>query len=256
MAERSEDESSEAQKIPPIGLVALPFEIRLQIYNYLIPQRHLVEVSNPAITYKYEEWDDMLWKNKTSIFRISKQMSEEALDVLYGSNEFKLYLNGGGEAYFKWKISKTNRGRILSLEVVAQAEGRTFKPRQVPDYALWSSILPQLRTLRIVAAQPSFASYFYQPSQKEPNIKGEIKTWMRWLPPYLECFGRYVSMDTAVEVDINGMARTEQIVRASFPNGYRKVQCPTGELIFGSRLGFMNSEDRDEDDWEAQFFDM
>lgn len=237
MAERS-DNVFEAPRIPSVGLLALSLEIRLQIYSYLIPQKHLVEVGNPAIRYEYKDWDAMLWKNKTSIFRTSKQISEEALDVLYGSNEFKLYLNGGGEAYFKWKISQANRARIRTLDVVAQAEGRSFTLRQVPDHALWASILPRLKTLRIVAAQPGAASSFGEPEQRDNALKRDTKVWMQWLPRYMQCFGRHISTDTVVEVDSNEMPATERIVRASFPNGYRKVQCLAGEMIFKATLEF------------------
>jgi hypothetical protein len=40
-------------------------------------------------------------KNQNSIFLLSKQISEEALDVLYGNNMFKLYLHGEGEYHLK-----------------------------------------------------------------------------------------------------------------------------------------------------------
>lgn len=78
----------------------LPLELRLIIYRHYVPQRRCVEVSTPlrfmdnySGAFKgdldldhrpIDKWSDVPAGNRTGIFRVSKQASEETLDILYG----------------------------------------------------------------------------------------------------------------------------------------------------------------------------
>jgi len=59
--------------------------------------------------------DDDCWNYKNSIFLISKQISGEALDILYGENVFKLHLNREGESYLQKNFTEANRQRMRHL---------------------------------------------------------------------------------------------------------------------------------------------
>jgi hypothetical protein len=276
-------------RVPPAGLLRLPFEIRLQIFRYCIPRKHLIEVSSPRfyIGWPYEEVDHTLnlrdardfeddpdpeleddavyleeytldledhtvyleddtldledntlnfegdyWsrhKNKNSIFLVSKQISEEALDILYGENIFKLHLHGLDEVHLKKNFTEANRRRMRYLLLVARPMGVSYGPGKIPDNVLWSSILPQLKGLRIVAEQPVQARTYY----KAPTLEQEMDRWVKWIKPFLQCFGQYLSRENIVQVDINGEAETRELVKECLPHGYREIRCRhVGDIIF------------------------
>jgi len=119
--------------------------------------------------------------NKNSIFLLSKQISEEALDILYGENIFKLHLYGEGEYYLKKNFTEVNRQRMRYLLLTAQPMGVSYEPSRMPDNALWSSILPTLKGLRILAEQPIEASSYHG----APSLEQEIDRWVKWIKPFL-----------------------------------------------------------------------
>jgi hypothetical protein len=231
----------------PAGLLNIPFEIRLQIYHYCIPRKRIVEVTHPRfpVRWPFEEEGDTLdfesgtldlvgnfWninRNKNSLFLVSKQISEEALDFLYGENIFKLYLNGEGEYCLRKNFSEVNRRRMRYMLVIAQPMGVSFRPGRIPDNALWSSILPNLKAFRLVAQQPLETASYYN----APTLEQEVDDWVKWIRPFLECFGQHLSSGTVVEVDDDDRKDTSELVKERLPNGYRKVRCRlAGDLIF------------------------
>ena len=175
----------------PIGLFDIPLETRLRVYNYCIPRKRIVEVSGPRFHVRWpakedddtqefegednswdvEEEDNSLdfgsvasdsvidhWKiseNRKSLLLVSKQIGEEALDLLYGENIFKLHLHGEGEYFLRKNFSGRNRRRMRYTLVIAQPMGVSFKPGRKPDNALWSSTLPNLKILRLIHSNPS-----------------------------------------------------------------------------------------------------
>ena len=249
----------------PIGLFDIPLETRLQIYNYCIPRKRIVEVSDPRFhvrwpakedddTQEFEgednSWDveeednnqDFesvasdsvidLWKisnNRGSLLLVSKQIGEEALDLLYGENIFELHLHGEGEYFLRKNFSERNRRRMRYILVIAQPMGVSFKPGQEPDNALWSSTLPNLKVLRLVAQQPLTAAGYYN----APTLEQEMDRWVEWIKPFLECFGQYLRSTIVVEVDDNDTKETSELVKECLWNNYRKVRCHlAGDLIF------------------------
>ena len=99
-------------RVTPTSLLDLPFEIRLQIYCYCIPRKCIIGVSHPRfpIGWPLEQEGDTLdfegdyWnlnKNKNSLLLLSKQLSEECLDILYGENISKLYCRLAGDLIFR-----------------------------------------------------------------------------------------------------------------------------------------------------------
>ena len=176
--------------------------------------------------------------NNNSIFLISKQISNETLDILYGENIFKLRLHGEGEHYLKKNFAEGNRQRMRYLLLNAQPMGVSYEPGRMPDNSLWSSILPTLKGLRIVAEQPVEASSYYG----APSLEQEIDRWAKWIKLFLQCFGQYLSRETIVQVDINGQAETRELVEECLPHGYREIRCRhVGDLIFKLILGLLGT---------------
>lgn len=242
-------------KPTPVGLLDIPFEIRLQIYHYCITRKRIVNVHLPGLdheddtlesescnlnleddtpkeTHAEEDvWPDFwnIMENKNSLFRVSKQISEEALNVLYGENIFQLRLDGAGEYCLRKNFSKENRQRMRCLLVVAQPMGVSFNDA-VPDDALWSSILPHLKAFRLVAQQPLESAGY----DNAPTLEQEVDGWVKWIRPFLECFGRHLpSGGTVVDVDDDDRKETSELVKECLPNGCRKVRCRlVGDLLF------------------------
>jgi hypothetical protein len=219
----------------PTGLLRLPIEIRLQIYYHCIPRKRIIEVVHPRFVPQYpfdsedgsDYWD--LNRNRNSIFRLSKQISEEALDVLYGDNIFKLYLHGEGEHQLMRNFSHRNRQRMRYLLLIAQPRSFLYTPENRVEEALWRSILPHLKGLRIVAEQPVEEGTYYG----APTHKQEMDCWINWFSRYMQCFGQYLVKETKIEVDTNDQAETEELVKKCLLYGYRKIRCyVAGDFIF------------------------
>jgi hypothetical protein len=201
-----------------------------------------LEEFNAGLGVNY--WDRN--ENKNSILLLSKQISGEALDILYGDNIFKLQLHGQGEYCLKKKFAEGNRQRIRYLLLSAQPMGVSYEPERMPDNSLWSSILPTLKGLRIVAEQPVEASSYHG----APSLEQEIDRWVKWIKPFLHCFGQYLSRETIVQVDIDGRAETRELVKECLPHGYREIRCRhVGDLIFKRgrfswESGYWDDDDR------------
>lgn len=107
-------------------------------------------------------WGTNKKNNNNSIFLICKKVSDEALDVLYGENAFELYLPAVGDIMLEQEFADTNRGRMRYLLLTAEARYCCISA-WTPKIALWSSIIPTLRILRLVAKQPVYKTDTFPP---------------------------------------------------------------------------------------------
>jgi len=255
--------------VPPASLDCLPFEIRLKIYYYCIPTKQVIVVSYPrfyagwihdyvdhtldfedALNFEEDtavldseadtvcserrlELESDYWtrdkRNQNTIFLLSKQISEEVLNILYGENIFAVDLHGRGEHDLKENFAAANIERMRYLLLAAQPRGFSYEPGIMPDDVLWSSVLPKVNGLRIVAAQP-----VHDPSILDnPAFLLEMDRWANWIKPYLQIFGQYLSKDSIVQVDINGQEETRELVKECLPCGYREIRCRHyGDMVF------------------------
>ena len=76
--------------------------------------------------------------NRNSLFIVSKQISEEALDYVYGENIFLLQIHHGDERKFKNTFSEQNLERMKYLLVIALPGDILYPSRQGLDSMLWS----------------------------------------------------------------------------------------------------------------------
>ena len=94
----------------------------------LLEDTHMKDVANfgGCTNSAYEiGWDDRTtsWgtdRKKNSIFLVCKRISNEALDILYGENAFKLYLHIDGGLCLKRNFTEANRRRMRLLLLTAE----------------------------------------------------------------------------------------------------------------------------------------
>ena len=253
------------------GLLKIPAEIRLRIYRYYLPWRRTIVVSTPCFHISYPmgkevgyapdvekyvlnedgilvnedgTWDTSsrgIQRNRNSLLLVSKQISEEALEYLYGENIFKLNIHEGDEYHLRKNFSEQNIRRMRYLLVIAVPMGVSYGRKKGPDNILWSWILPNLKVFRLLALEPSVAGLRWSvatPAQEEE--------WAEWIKPYLECFGQHLQSKTSVEVDVDDRKETAELIQQCLPNGYEKVRCRLlGDYLF--KRGHFT--------WESGFWD-
>lgn len=128
------------------------------------------------------------------------------------------------------------------LLVIAQPRGVSYTLGKVVDDALWCSILPRLKGLRIVAEQPVEARGYYN----APTLEQDMDCWVSWIRPYLQCFGQHLSIRTNVQIDNDGRAETGALIKECLPHGYQEIRCrQVGDLIFK----------RGQFSWESGYWD-
>lgn len=262
--------SPELQYQPPTQFffLRLPFEIRLQIYGFVIPQNRPIDVSSPRFglhelkrkdnqdlntsletgedisgrrcttTIKCEphycpqDWTSQNYKThlSNSIFLLSKQISTEALDVLYGGNIFKLCLDGYDEMSLMENFADTNWRRIKKMLI--SVKPFTYENmRGDIDEGFWAFMLPRLNSLRIVVDSPTRTNYMAWIDSRQGNEQN------KWLVPHLECLGRHLSRRTVVEVDDDDCVQMQQLIKRYLPGEHHKVECGMVEnLVLKSRL--------------------
>ena len=254
------------------GLLAIPTEIRLQIYHYCLPRKRVIVVSDPCFDTSYpptNEADDspavedyeeeassidyggcdedpwVTQENRNNLFLVSKQISEEALDYVYGENIFKLDINANGEHLLRQNFPEHNIRRMRSLLVVAKPRGVSYSRKKKPDSVLWSWLLPNLKVFRFVV-QPPLAARGWN----APTLEEDMEIWAEWMKAFLECFAQHLHSTTSVEVDMDGRKETAELVEKFLPNGYRNVRCRfAGDFIFKRGRFMWGSDHWDEDDY-------
>lgn len=209
----------------PCRLLSLPFEIRLQIYHYCIPQNRVVHICLRPQCHSRETYGllDASFKpdgrNNNAIFLLSKQISAEALDVLYEKNFFTCYLREHREFSATFAFGEENRRRIRHLLVVAPADTSAHIFKEVVKDRFWSSIIPQLKALGICAEHPVIPSSFSGRTLKEDTAQ-----WSRWFGLHLDRFRRHLTSGTVVRVDDNGQQETGKLFREHLVGGYEEVR--------------------------------
>ncbi|KAM5444849.1 hypothetical protein MferCBS31731_000304 [Microsporum ferrugineum] len=227
-----EDLSSVKEPNSPSRFLDLPFEIRHEIYSYCIPYHsHFEEIRYFRARASFPQPTKTgNVKNKNAILRVSKQVSEECLNMLYGKNRFYITLNASRRCLLANRITAENRARIRDVVVIVRHMGPAYGlPPPVPADGLWSSLLPGLRHLKIIAEQPVQSPQ----SPFDPTFDEKVRSWIRWFGPLMECFAKYLTSYTVVEIDENGKDVTTELVRQYLHHRYRTVRDDIhGDFIF------------------------
>lgn len=163
-----------------------------------------------------------------SLLQVSRQISDEALNVLYGDNVFKVILHGGGEYDLKTIFCEANKRRIRHIMLVLRPMGVSYSPNFRVDTAMWDTILPHLRTLWIVAEQPLEDDHYWNGH----TVMEKMKEWIEWLTPILECLAKTLSTKSTVLVDVDEREETGKLIQKYLLHGYRQMRTKTGDFVF------------------------
>jgi hypothetical protein len=117
MSPQPADEDLEMYNPPPhrrpIGFLHLPYELRQMIYHEFIPRNYYIELVNGSLRWAKDRQWARIGYPVYNIRRVSKLVSEECLDILYGDNTFVTSYEVGGNPFLS-VITEKNRGRIKS----------------------------------------------------------------------------------------------------------------------------------------------
>ena len=168
--------------------------------------------------------EDFMYEWRTGILEVSRALSNEALDVLYGENIFVVDIHGGGYRKFL-KFNVANLRRVHYLRIVARP---MYGMRLVFDPQLWLPLLEGLLQFCIVAQQPLAARGYYG----APTLEEDLRKWTTWLDPILKYFSTNLPNTTAVGLDDDGRAETTAMMDKHYGSGYQKVRTFTGDFCF------------------------
>jgi hypothetical protein len=182
----------------------------------------------------FDDTEEIFPKRKIGILSASRQISEEALNVLYGCNLFIVLIHGGAHDKLL-NFGTANIRRIRYLRLVAQPMGICYPETMKIDSRLWVPLLTDLNRLCLVAQQPLRAGGYYN----APSLEEDMREWVAWLEPILRYLAKNITKTAMVEIDDNDLVETGELVQKYFPSGYKKVQTVTGDRIFmrGSSRG-------------------
>jgi len=190
------------------SFLRLPPEIRREIYVHLLVQptpivlNYLGSTISPRRVYLYlGNWAD--FKISSAILCVSKQIAEEALDVLYGCNLFEIRPS---EADKTSLITPHNRNRIKRLQILLQPMGVWYRKTLDLSPEIWGPILRKAAFLRIIAEQPA------------PRYGAPIDFWQERLRTMLSYLTQYLANVRSVEFDYDNRKETGQAIEDWFPN--------------------------------------
>ena len=216
----------------------------LENYDYVDSERE-------ENAYRFSE--DSMYARTTGILKVSRAISNEAMEVLYGQNLFIVDIHGGPYCDIH-NFTVANLQRVRYLRIVARPLGASYGKPLVFDPQLWLPLLEGLQQFWIVAQQPLAA----QGDHGAPTLEEDLCEWTTWLDPILKYFSTTLPKTTVVGLDDDGRAETRAMMDKHFDPGYLKVRTVTGDYCFERgtyswESGYWDSDDRDAvDGWVGQ----
>jgi len=249
--------NSSATARTPTSFLHLPYELRLQIYCNCLPFKQILDLHplphdrqcqvnsllkhDKGISYPKSKLPRVRgeegWARTGSAFEntalpnilvASRQISNEALDILYGENIFHIYLFSKGEDQLKRVISRANRARIRHILLVLYGDFSFTL-----DSTVWNDFLPLLKSLRIVTTEPVFDCGHKGPNPrecKEVRWREKRKEWLEWLERIVNCISQTVSSNTVVLVE-RGDEDATKLIQKHLPQGDQRHRTLFGEFI-------------------------
>ncbi|KAJ5172457.1 hypothetical protein N7492_005050 [Penicillium capsulatum] len=193
------------------GFLHLPFELRLMIYKYCLPQGHTINVTKPWILYQAKQ-----------MLLVSRQVTADVLQILFSENTFEVPLNADGERGLIRNFSLYSRSFMQDLLITAVPTGNTYCNSE-PDVSLWQSMIPHLKRLQIVVSQPI---------PPLSSMRLAVTHWARWIGRYLIVFARFLQESTVVLLDANDRKPTIDIAKEILPAHLQIARLARGDLIF------------------------
>jgi hypothetical protein len=220
----------------PIGssLFEFPLEIRQQIYRLLYLRNHSV-IDVPLYTRDLDYLTKKPHSMSNSLLLSSKQISQEALDILYSENVFKLRFNFDGDFAEQtvWKtVGRGNLQRIKKVLLVIWANRDLIPIKCQLNMGGWSPIIDfsQLTRLVIVASPRKPLGWY------DMNEDDWLECFERWMGQ----FSRRLTNTLVVEIDDNDSFETRAVISASFPiHGAVQTRTLTGDHCYLRTRGDM-----------------
>ena len=195
---------------------------------------------------------EVMWEWRTAILGVSKAISNEALDVLYGRNTFVVNVHANGYRKFL-KFGAANLRRIRHLRIVAASDVTYCLEPLIFDPQLWLPLLKDLQHFCLVAQQPTVAQGFYKINTS--NLEEDVGVWMDWLDPILRYFGENLPKTTVISLDDDDHAQTTATMEKHFIHGFQKFKTGTGDFYFkrgqfAMETGYWDTDEFNEaDEW-------
>ncbi|KAI0841123.1 hypothetical protein F5Y06DRAFT_213731 [Hypoxylon sp. FL0890] len=236
----------------PTSFLDLPLELRNEVYEYLflfdIPiltfriwfttaKRHIRRLTREnAPDCCGKNWGcshyDARLRPRTGILRACRQISEEALEVLYTRNTFHVGLENTSRFLNFFTIGERNLRRIRHLQLSeytyyyaycvarpGEKQWQFFRPA-ANEARQWSALLEGLRTLQVVMKVP---------------IWGHHSAWLVWvgqLETVMGFIGEHVDEETDVTVDDNYSMYLCEAVDRCFRKPFRRVRTLEGDQYY------------------------
>ena len=227
-------------------------EIRVQIYRLVIPLNQIIDVDSPE---PLPSGNRAPSPHLNSILLLNKQISDEALDLLFSDNIFEIFIWSTGETTLERKFPAHHLQRMRSIVITAGGNGDYLTGKNIPDMKLWRWILPNLRNVRFVAKEPVAyhlleSGYGFTGEMQEVWRKGNethLADWIEWIGAVVEFFEKGVQEDAVVEVDVDGRDKTREVFERILKGRFNEVRdFEVGDRIF--LRGRFAMEDSSDDD--------
>ncbi|OIW26068.1 hypothetical protein CONLIGDRAFT_647785 [Coniochaeta ligniaria NRRL 30616] len=164
-----------------------------------------------------------------SLLLTSRRFREEALDVLYGENIFCIDLFENFDLLEQcFCAPKMERIRHLMLVIRPRAP-RGFNM----EADVWDTILPNLKTLRLVVMQHALSRYEHF---RECDATSMRKRWVAAFASMLECVGSKLPASVALLTDIGGHQRQQTLSLLEWmSHPQQRIRTKMGDRIFKRR---------------------
>ncbi|KAI0379183.1 hypothetical protein F5Y04DRAFT_130606 [Hypomontagnella monticulosa] len=249
---------SDHSSTTPFRFFDLPLELRNEVYAHLFVQpnpinclrvwfttagRHLRRLARENApdccgrNFGCAHYDARL-RPLTSLLRANRQVSNEALDVMYARNVFRVDLERRGFFQRFWAVGEANLRRVQHLQVVASTEYYAYRisPPGEPQWrffvpaadhaAQWGALLDGLVTLELVLKIPVWGHHSGWP------------VWVAQLETVLGFVGEHVGEGTNVSVDDNYSMYLCEAVDRCFRKPFRRVRTKEGDAYYYDETRF------------------
>ncbi|KAI1084814.1 hypothetical protein F5B20DRAFT_523303 [Whalleya microplaca] len=245
---------------PPVNsvrnkLLTLPLELRQEIYAYLLVQPDSIKTSKVWFTtaarhkrrlakegavdccgmeYGCTHYDKRL-RPLTNILRTCRQISEEALHVLYCENIFELHFESRDyhRRFFTIGVENLRRIKHLRMDVWTRYYSYSIASpgedqwlffygpdRYQDDEKYWVALMSQLATLEIILRVPTWGHHRGWP------------VWVGQLELTLKLIGSNVPDEADVSIEDNESMYVSDVVERCFPKGFKRVQTAWGDAYY------------------------
>jgi hypothetical protein len=206
-------------------LLRVPLEIRREIYRYFLVYPEPIRVQ--SLDVSRDPWSDDYYQylgrdRHTAVLQVSRQISEESLDLLYGENFFEVILGDEYENVLS-RFAPANMERIRRVQLVLSPSGCSL-PLQL---GLQLPVLTHLTKLRIVAQHPLELA-----DGRNTSFKQAMNNWLTWVRSVLAFISKYIPVGIDIKIDDNEMEETETLIKKCLFSNYQKIHTLTGDLYF------------------------